>query len=245
MKKFNRSEISRHGGVKFMNFTLIELLVVIAIIAILAAMLLPALSAARERARTSNCLSNLKNIGLAQTMYSGDNKDMVCYCAESEKATGDSWGKNNTWVNLTMPYFSVDKLEAKKPIFTCPSFTSRGSDITHHITDYCMAYFAAGIALGSIKNPAGSMLNMDSGRLNEATTDAYRILHCSYINAYPLLREELKRHGNNVNVVYFDGHASGESYKAIIASGSDKWNGGKTIFWDPQQRFGTKNLGEE
>lgn len=244
MKKFNRSEISRHGGVKFMNFTLIELLVVIAIIAILAAMLLPALSAARERARTSNCLSNLKNIGLAQTMYTADNKDMVCYCAESANVTSDSWGKNNTWVNLTMPYFSIDKLEAKKPILTCPSFTSRISDITHHVTDYCMAYFACGIALGSIKNPAGSMLNMDSGRLGDTASYCYRVLHCSYIPAYASLQTDLKRHGNNVNVVYFDGHATGESYKAIIASGSTKWNTGEYMFWDPQHRFGSKNLGE-
>ena len=206
------------------GFTLIELLVVIAIIAILAAILFPVFARAREKARATSCLSNLKQVGLAEKQYLADydgkypmNRQPIYRSDARTAVPGARWGCYDPawyggapavfhWYDLLVPYMK------NAGILSCPSNDSRSYGIGSWSLNN--AYNPPGSPQGASTYAANFLLHDDAGR-NEAmiqrpanTIDAFETLwDCPDLGWWSLHGVDLWIHNNMTNVNYADGHA--------------------------------------
>jgi len=182
------------------GFTLIELLVVIAIIAILAAILFPVFARAREKARQTSCLSNVKQIALAAHMYAQDYDEKWPRCS---LYTPD-WSQGWFWYSLVMPYIN------NWQILVCPSEPGYycGYGWNGWLTGY--HYHTIDLPLGKVDRPAETIFIADSERWTASETQGspgktiYKPAYSTYCSPTGGVK---CRHNDGANWGFFDGHA--------------------------------------
>ncbi|MBR4676159.1 MAG: DUF1559 domain-containing protein [Victivallales bacterium] len=215
-------------------FTLIELLVVIAIIAILAAMLLPALSKAREKARATSCVNQLKQIALVMRLYQDDYEDYVCGSRMPNKNyPADAPGAyyTNSWCVAGYAYepqlFSRNELKGGTtpcPIL-CPSCLGEDGETFVTIKDSSTT-----IHFSTTANQGGYGMTQGTGYLSAtATLLPSKIFEWKRPSETFMIADNpvdviaqtwwwVWRHNKAINVAYFDGHVGQVKEQAVLGN---------------------------
>lgn len=216
--KRDRSLCQRGVYMRRRGFTLIELLVVIAIIAILAAILFPVFARAREKARQTSCLSNIKQLTLACLMYAQDYDEMIP-AGRVQHVTATCNPNNEAfWQHVIMPYVKNNQQ------FTCPSTGPIRTTCSSHFLTWadqmavpnsyginCRFGTAGGIMPINVYHPAVTFYICDY--LN-AGGGWSRLFVAPYGSCGSYYREA---HNGGLNIGHVDGHAKWYSSNRAFA----------------------------